>query len=577
MSKTPNYDAKVKTILENLQPGERTCELTGEKWMMDEEEIGWYKKFNVPPSAWHPLTRVTICTCFATGFGWWHNKHAETGEKVLAYVHPATGIKVLPDPEFFERDFTDRGRGYDPDKNFFDQIRELQLATPFTAWRSIKIPVNSIALLSQGDENSYFVTACRSKNSMYGYSVLDMEDSAEVYESNNIHKSFSVLISDRIYNCRFVRQCFDCLNCDFIFDSRNCEDCFGAWNMRNKKYIWWGEQLSKEEWEKRRAEVDLGSRETLEKNRALFQEKLGNIAIWPENFNEQCEDSIGEGLRKCRDCKYIYAGFDSSNCYWGCVHLGRNEDNAFLGGAIGTTHCFYSHAPVESSNCKYVHSCYRCQNLEYCMQCYNCENCFGCVGLNRKSFCIFNTQYTEEEYWKRLDEIKCRLLDRGEYGEFFPLKFSPNYFYASAALIYLLDEAKEKALGALHIDPESYGAVGEEPEGVEKMTTADIPDHIRDMDPSVWAKRMVFDEKERRRFSFIAPEIRLYKQLNIAPSNIHPMTRLKNLVFEANSAIFVDATCNKCGKALTVSKNATYQNRKIYCREDYLKHLEQYG
>ena len=40
MSKTPNYDAKVKTILDTLEPGERTCELTGEKWEMTEEEIG---------------------------------------------------------------------------------------------------------------------------------------------------------------------------------------------------------------------------------------------------------------------------------------------------------------------------------------------------------------------------------------------------------------------------------------------------------------------------------------------------------------------------------------------------------
>tara|TARA_Y100000031_G_C8210687_1_gene380770 strand:+ start:1384 stop:1509 length:126 start_codon:yes stop_codon:yes gene_type:complete len=41
MDKTPNYDVKVKTILDALEPGERTCDLTGEKWVMDEEEISW--------------------------------------------------------------------------------------------------------------------------------------------------------------------------------------------------------------------------------------------------------------------------------------------------------------------------------------------------------------------------------------------------------------------------------------------------------------------------------------------------------------------------------------------------------
>src|SRR3989338_4830549 len=113
MSHTPNYDAKIKVILDNLQPGERVCKLTGEKWMMTDEEIGWYKKFNVPPSKRHPMTRVAIVSSFATGFGWWYQKHPKTGEKILTYVHPATGIKVLPDPEFFDQDRTDQARDYD--------------------------------------------------------------------------------------------------------------------------------------------------------------------------------------------------------------------------------------------------------------------------------------------------------------------------------------------------------------------------------------------------------------------------------------------------------------------------------
>ena len=38
-SKTPKYDAKVKEILDATKPGERTCELSGQKWDMSEEEI----------------------------------------------------------------------------------------------------------------------------------------------------------------------------------------------------------------------------------------------------------------------------------------------------------------------------------------------------------------------------------------------------------------------------------------------------------------------------------------------------------------------------------------------------------
>src|SRR3990167_1600338 len=110
MSHTPNYDAKIKAILDNLEPSERTCELTGEKWMMTEEEIGWYKKFNVPFSKRAPLTRWWTMTGWFTSYQWWWNKHAETGKPILTFIHPATGLRVLPDKEWFDRDFIEKGR-----------------------------------------------------------------------------------------------------------------------------------------------------------------------------------------------------------------------------------------------------------------------------------------------------------------------------------------------------------------------------------------------------------------------------------------------------------------------------------
>ena len=71
MNRTPNFDLKVKAILDGLTPGERVCAITGEKWMMDEEEIGWYRHFNVPPSKLSPTTRWFIMNGEALGFEWW--------------------------------------------------------------------------------------------------------------------------------------------------------------------------------------------------------------------------------------------------------------------------------------------------------------------------------------------------------------------------------------------------------------------------------------------------------------------------------------------------------------------------
>jgi hypothetical protein len=34
-----------------------------------------------------------------------------------------------------------------------------------------------------------------------------------------------------------------------------------------------------------------------------------------------------------------------------------------------------------------------------------CSFCFGCIGLTNRQFCIFNKQYTKEEWHEKVDEI----------------------------------------------------------------------------------------------------------------------------------------------------------------------------
>src|SRR3989338_1788014 len=115
MSKTPNYDAKIKAVLDATKPGERVCTLTGETWMMTEEEIGWYRKFNVPPASQSPLTRMKILASYVIGLDIWWNKHPETGKPILSYIHPDSPLQPMPDTEWYTHDFS--GRCADPQSN----------------------------------------------------------------------------------------------------------------------------------------------------------------------------------------------------------------------------------------------------------------------------------------------------------------------------------------------------------------------------------------------------------------------------------------------------------------------------
>ncbi len=579
MSKTPNYDLAVKKILDATQPGERTCTLTSEKWLMTDEEIGWYKKFNVPPPKVSLQIRWWLTAGWFTSFQWWWNKHAETGKPILSFIHPATGLKVLPDKEWFAKDFSEKGRDIFLDRSFFSQLRELQLAVPIRAEQNEKEPENSIARFSFGDVNSYFNMGCLSKDSIFNIWSFDVEDSAETNICSSIKNSFNIGYSQRIYNCKFVRTSFDCLDSTFLFDCRNCQFCFGATNKRNAKYVFFNEQLSKEEYEKRVAEINFSRRSIIDEYYQKFFELVNNQAVWPENFNEQTDNSNGEFLDKVRNIRFGFSDTKGAHdLFW--VNYGNGDcfDSAFCSGLVDSNNCFYNTNIVNSINIKFSYHCGTSQNLEYCLDCYNCENCFGCVGLNRKSFHVLNKAYSEDDYWQKIDELKLAMLKRDEYGEFFPLSMATSYFPDSGAVLYLGAPkifGAEK-LGALDFEPESNGAVGEELSDTSKMkNVSEIPDSIDDLDETKWVGVPLWDAKWKRRFAFIKPEIDFYKKNRLGPPRRHFIARMQSLSLEANVGKFENQKCNQCQKEIFVAQNLTYKNRKVYCRDCYLKYLEE--
>jgi len=576
MSKTPNYDLKVKQILDELEPGERVCELTGETWVMNEEEIGWYRKFNVPPGPYSPKGKLLLLSSFYLVYQWWWNKDAETGEPVLTSIHPASGVKVLPDKKWFDRDYVDRGRDVNISAPFFEQWRELQLDVPMLASRNNVEPENSIAQFSMGDKNSYFVGASTSKNCLYMNDSQEAESSMDSMAAISITDCYHVSHSSRLHRCKLVCESYDCVDSSFLFDCRNCEFCFGASNKRNKKYLFWNEQLSKEEWEKRVSEVDLGSYIMLEKTREKFYAMIRE-AVWPENFNIQTTDSTGEYLIKCSDnvrCSYGRDGHHNYYCYglWNGA-----EGNAFSTVVPGTDS--YQAGPItNSSGIKFSAMLVRCDDVEYSFGCHECTHCFGCVGLRYKQFHIFNKSYSEEEYWKKVDELKCAMLERGEYGRPFPAKYSTSYYPEGGPMLYFGTRLEDwDMIGMPRFEIDADGAFGVvRVEGKEMVRPEEIPDHIDEIDDS-WIGRVILDTEINRPFTYLKPELAFYRKHRLAVPRKHFTSRVGNLMRSMNMGLFEETKCHVCSKDLLVANNNTFENRKMHCMECYLKHLETNG
>src|SRR3989338_7316330 len=569
MSHTPNYDKKVQEILASTKPGERTCALTGEKWMMDEREIGWYKKFNVPPSKMHPHTRWQLAIGQYIGYQWWWNKLPETGKPLLATTLPATGLKVLSDKEWYAKDFAN-GFTYEVNKPFFEQWRQLQLATPVTASHNFVEVENSIAAVSHGAINSYFTLASTSRDSLFTVNT-ESERSCLINWSSGIQDSYMVSDAHNVFSSSYVLDSDAISHSDFVFGSDDLEFCFGASNQKHKKYLWFDEQLTESEWKKRRAAVDFSSRSKLQALEDTFFRWLDTEVVWPEIMTVNSPGCTGEYLVQCLDCVHSYScAWGVRDCYWVIHNYDRSERCAFLVGGATCEDVYYSVSNKDCSNVKFSGYLKECEDVEYSMNCENCEDCFGCVGLRHKKFHIFNKGYSEEEYWKRLDELKCAMLDRGEYGEFFPISFSPSYQPYGGGPIFLHTTPEELTqLWALEFDPESQDATGELLSRAQNPTpSSQIPDGV-DAHPEQWIGKPMLDEKNHRRFTYLASEVEFYQKHGLPLPEEHFIHRILKLYSLSNAALFEERHCEKCKKRVTIAHNSVFPNRKIYCISCY--------
>ncbi len=116
------------------------------------------------------------------------------------------------------------------------------------------------------------------------------------------------------------------------------------------------------------------------------------------------------------NCELVDDTYGSKNCYY-CFNGFRLTDSMYvwLGWGNKLVDCS---SVTESERCYKCIDCTKCFNSTYLIDCNNttdchysaflnsCTDCFGCVTLTHKKYCIFNKQYTKEEYFKKIEILK---------------------------------------------------------------------------------------------------------------------------------------------------------------------------
>jgi len=121
--------------------------------------------------------------------------------------------------------------------------------------------------------------------------------------------------------------------------------------------------------------------------------------------NNLCVNSeYGNHNADCKNCYLVYASY-------------LDEDVMYSQGAANLKNCIDTYTLQKSEQCYedticdklfQTHFSYNTDeslNSWFLKNCINCQDCIACMNLRNKRYCIFNVQYTKEEYLKIKDNL----------------------------------------------------------------------------------------------------------------------------------------------------------------------------
>ncbi len=287
---------------------------------------------------------------------------------------------------------------------------------------------------------------------------------------------------------------------------------------------------------------------------------VGNEKVVWTFVNNSFNSAFVTDCDAVRDCRYCAINHNCQDCYdydsWG--------ENASL--VYESEEC--------GRNISKVWFCLWCwenvYDCRYCYYCIWCSNCFACVGLRNKSYCIFNKQYTKEEYESLVGKIVEAMKVSGEWGEFFHPSMSAFGYNETVAYEYY-PMTKQEAEGRWYkrLDV-NYDPVIPEWVRVSQVAGLSVEENKALRDGDSITKEIFICADSKRPYRLVSLEVDFYKKHDISLPANHPDIRYaKRLQLRPWRQLFL-RKCDATGQEMIAVYPPEYTG-KVYCEEAYEK------
>jgi len=497
-----------------------------------------------------------------------------TGERILSQFHSDHPFPVYS-PEAWWGDGWDAftyGQEIDFSRPFFAQFAELRNRVPHQA----RFVIQGTMFNSDYVNNAGYLKNC--------YLLAEADYDEDSLYSNRVYHCKDVVDCFNCHQGEILYECLDCIDCHTLFfsqDCQNCSDsyflkscigcknCIGCMNRRQKQYCIFNEQLTKEEYEKKKQELKLNACSGIEKVRARAAEFFPTL---PQRYvqGEHNEHSTGDHISNTRNAYYCMDAKDLEDCRY-CQRVsmrvkssmdytfwGDNVERAYQCGACGNNVYNLKFSTMCTTNLS---------DSEYLDSCTGCKDCFGCVSLKRKQYCILNKQYTKEEYEDLSVKLIAHMKKTGEYGEFFPESMCSFAYNESIAMEYF-PLSKEEAVKRGY---PWHDETDEKPDVKKVIPAAKLPESIGAIPDDVlnWA---VNSEQSGRPFRIVKQELTFYRAHDLPIPRLHPEERQARRTALRPPRRLWKRPCSACGKEIE-STFSSERKERVLCEECYLKEV----
>ncbi len=500
----------------------RNCQNCKTDFNIEPDDFSFYEKMKVPAPTLCPECRMIRRFQYRNEKVLFRRKDSHTQTDIFSGFSPLASV-VTYENAFWYGDEWDKlatGVDYDFSKPFFKQFKDLLARAPLAA-RSVYNMVNSEYCNEISEaKNCYLCFNCDyMENCAYARKMNHVKDTLDSYEGTEDELCYEIVMTDKSYRTFYSLDCDSCVDVWFSKGLRGCTNCFGCVNLTKKSNYFFNEPYSKEEYDRKVAQYNLSSHAVLTdvlktahdfwlKFPVKYNHTLRTVASTGErvfdskNVTDSYSVRQSENLRYCQDMQY-----KASNAYDYTI-WGDRADNMYECVTCG----------LGAYNIKFSYNCWGdVRDVEYCAFSYGVTNCFGCVGLYKKQYCIFNKQYTKEEYEILREKIITHMnempymdkLGRAyTYGEFFPAELSPYAYNESMAQdFYPLLPSQAEELGFVWREPvqAEYKAT---------ITASDLPDDSKDVGDSI-LKEVIECLDCSKAYRIIPLELQFYKNMKL--------------------------------------------------------------